>query len=172
MLLINNILAITNGQNYVSNHIGGTYGDGTRYHLRKLEYGTRLVIETPVLVEDTSDEGVLKAIDDGKLDIFPLTTYLGRNTVQELHKRLLEKQETDKKTAVFNAKVDELNARYPQVSEEVRVMVRYHDWYYAYSDSITVYRNGRSSENKILELLREVNAEGYFNEYSLLRNKR
>lgn len=172
MFLIHNLLAITNGQNYVSNHISGSYAGGTRYHLRKLEFGTRLVIETPVLVEDTSDEGVLKAIEEGKLNIFPLTTFQGYDAVASLRKRLFEKIEDAKRLAVFDTKVAELNARYPQVSEELREMVRNHDWYYDYSDDIRVYRAGKVREDKIKAALKEVDAEGYYSEYSSLLNKR
>ena len=171
MFLIHNLLAITNGQNYVSNHIGGTYENGTRYHLRILDYGTRLVIETPVLVDDTSDEGVLKAIEQGKLDIFPLTTFQGRNPVVDLSERLSEKIENANKRTAFNAKVAELNARYPQVTEELREMVRYHDWYYHYTDDINAYRDGEVREGKIKDALKEVKAEGYYWDYSNLIRK-
>lgn len=172
MFLIHNLLAITNGQNYVSNHIGGTYGNGTRYHLRKLEYRPRLVVETPVLVEDTSDEGVLKAIEEGKLNIFPLTTFQGRNSVEYLRKTLVEKRETAKRAAVFDSKVSDLNARYSQVSGELREMIRNHDWYYRYTDDIRVYRAGEAREDKIKAALKEVNAEGYYTEYSSLIHNR
>lgn len=172
MFLIHNLLAIANGQDYASSFISGSYAGGTRYHLHKLEFGTRLVIETPVLVEDTSDEGVLKAIDDGKLNIFPLTTFQGYDAVASLRKRLVEEIETAKRMAVFDAKVAELNARYPQVTEELCEMLKYHDWYYHYSDDIRVYRAGKAREDKIKEALKEVDAEGYYTEYSSLLNKR
>lgn len=171
MFLIHNLLAITNGLHSIRNHIGGTYADGTRYYFDKLDYGTRLVIETPVLVDDPSDTGVLKAIEEGKLNLFPLTTFQGRNSVEDMRKRLTGKIETAKRIAAFDAKVAELNTRYPQVSEELREMVRYHDWYYSYSDDISVYRAGKAREDKIKAALKEVNAEGYYNEYSCLLNK-
>jgi hypothetical protein len=172
MFLIHSLLAITNGQNYVSNHISGSYANGTRYHLRKLEFGTRLVIETPVLVEDTSDEGVLKAIEEGKLNIFPLTMFQGYDAVAGLKKRMVEKIEYYKKLAAFDAGVAELNTRYPQVTKELCEMVRYHDWYYRYTDDIRVYRAGKAREDKIKEALKELNAEGYYTEYSSLIHNR
>lgn len=172
MFLIHNLLAITNGQNYGTSLVSGSYANGTRYHLHKLEYGTRLVIETPVLVEDTSDEGVLKAIEEGKLNIFPLTTFQGRNPVADLRKRLVEKIENAKRAAVFDSKVSDLNARYSQVSGELREMIRNHDWYYRYTDDIRVYRAGEAREDKIKAALKEVNAEGYYTEYSSLIHNR
>lgn len=170
MFLIHNLLAITNGQNYDTGHIGGTYANGTRYYLHKLGYGTRLVIETPVLVEDTSDEGVLKDIEDGKLDIFPLNNFGGRDTVAAHKRGLFENQEAARKVAAFDVKVAELNSRYPQVTEELRKMVKYHDWYYEYSDAGSVYRAGVAREKAIKAALKEVGAEGYFSEYSCLFN--
>jgi hypothetical protein len=75
MILINNSLAITNGEPFQCNHLSGQYADGTVYHLQKLEYGTRLVIETKELIPYNTNDVILQVIDEGKLDIFPLTTY-------------------------------------------------------------------------------------------------
>ena len=178
MLLISNRLAITNGEDHERVYVEGTegiagigsYANGTRYCIYKMGFGTRIVIETPTLVEDTSDEGILKAIEEGKLDIFPLTTYGGENCVLLLKERVSEKLIASKRELFFNQGLADLNAQYPQVTQDIRDMLSNHDWYYMYSDDVNVYRSGKDQRDKIMDLLRKSDAEHYYNEYFKLIN--
>ena len=165
MILINNALAITNGDGFKPNHLSGQYADGTVYHLHELEYGTRLVIETGKLVEDTGDAGILNAIDNGKLDIFPLTTYQGKNSVAGLMKSINQRLENIRRLKEYNEKLVKLNAKYPQIPAELLEELRNHDWYFEFSDDIRVYRNGKQHKDHLLAKLKEINAEGYYHEY-------
>lgn len=173
MLLINHRLAITNGQDYERVYMDGTerivgvgsYANGTRYCLYKMGFGTRTVIETPTLVEDTSDEGILKAIEEGKLDIFPLTTYGGKNCVLLLKERVSEKLIASKRKLFFDQGLAVLNEQYPQVTQDIRDMLSNHDWYYMYSDDVNVYRSGKDQRDKIMDLLSAVDAKDYYSEY-------
>lgn len=165
MILINNILAITNGEPFQCNHLSGQYVDGTVYHLQKMEYGTRLVIETKKLVENNSDDDIMQAIDEGKLDIFPLTTYQGRNAVVGLLKDVNRRIEDARATQAFYEKLNKLSAKYPQIPEELRQELRNHDWYFEFSDDIKVYRAGKQHKDHLLAKLKEINAEGYYHEY-------
>lgn len=168
MILINNMLAITNGEDFKPNHLSGQYADGTVYHLHELQYGTRLVIETDKLVEDTTDEGILNAIDNGKLDIFPLTNYGGKNSVIGLFKSINQKLENIRRIKEYNEKVTKLSAKYPQIPAELLQELNNHDWYFGFSDDISVYRAGSAHRKELLAKLKEINAEGYYHEYLTL----
>lgn len=165
MILINNGLAITNGDEFKPNHLSGQYANGTVYHLHVLEYGTRLVIETGKLVEDTSDEGILNAIDNGKLDIFPLTTYGGKNSVIGLLKSINRRLENIRRIKEYNEKLAKLSAKYPQIPAELLQELKNHDWYFEFSDDISVYRAGNAHKKELLAKLKEINAEDYYHEY-------
>ena len=165
MILINNILAITNGEPFQCNHLSGQYANGTVYHLQKLEYGTRLVIETKELIPYNTNDVILQAIDEGKLDIFPLTNHGGSNAVVGLLKDINNKIEAARSAQAFYDKLAKLSAKYPQIPAELREELRNHDWYFEFSDDIKVYRAGKQHKDHLLAKLKEINAEGYYHEY-------
>ena len=165
MILINNGLAITNGEPFQCNHLSGQYADGTIYHLQKLEYGTRLVIETKELIPYNTNDVILQVIDEGKLDIFPLTTHQGRNAVVGLLKDINRKIEAARTAQAFYEKLAKLSAKYPQIPAELLQELKNHDWYFGFSDDISVYRAGSTHRKELLAKLKEINAEGYYHEY-------
>ena len=165
MLLINDVLAITNGTVFQCNHLTGQYADGTVYYLQKLQYGIGLVIETKMLVEDTTDTGILQAIDEGKMDIFPLTTHRGKNAVITLRKNTNRKIEAALAAKAYQDKLDYLNAKYPQIPPELLAELRNHDWHFKYSDDIKIYRRGNKEKEYLMTKLKEIGAEDHYKEY-------
>ena len=163
MIKINGILGITNGDRPFLDFSDkkGTYANGVEYFLIK----GMLVISTEKIVTEEGDEGLLKAAEEGKLDIWPLTTFHNWDNIGLLKQRLIRKIDETKKIKIFSDKVKELDSRYPSVPNDLRQTVYSLDWYYQYTDDGNVYRRAEEWHDKTFKKLKEIGMESYYTEY-------
>lgn len=166
MFKINGILAITNGERPFLdfNDKKGTYANGIEYYLIK----GMLVISTEKIITDESEEGILKTIEEGSLDIWPLTTFRGWNNIAHLKDSMVKRIDENNKRRVFRNKVLELESRYPTLTADLRESIYNLDWYYQYSDDISVYRNAAARHEKVKKQLEEIGMKNFYDEYRFI----
>lgn len=161
MFKINGVLAITNGQPFVGDIDFCQYANGTKYHL----HNGMLVIETPVIFSDTSPEGILKTIEEGKLDFWPINTFRGWNNAGLLRERILKMIDEDHRRKERQKLISELESRFPSLPKELMEKVYNLDHYHEYSDDGAVYRNAQARHEQVLKELRELGMDDFYREY-------
>lgn len=109
------------------------------------------VIQTEEMVLNAQyTQEVLYAIDR----ITPIVgNYRGLDLMANLKKNLEARIKTLKREKAYKAKVAELDARYHQVSAELKTKVKCFDKYYHYSHDNRVYNAGLNAEQALNEKL-------------------
>ena len=166
MFKINGILAITNGETFIGDVIlKGEYANGTKYFIIE----RTLVISTEKIIDNPNDEQeVLKAIEEGKLDFWPLTTFRGWKNIQNLKGSIVKKIEEDKQRQERKKKVQELESLYPDVPDDLKERIRNLDHYHHYSDDGKVWRHAQDRHDKVIEELNAIGKLDLYKEYRKL----
>lgn len=171
MYKINRKIAITNGERPFidfSDTRKSNYANGTVYYI----VDGVLVIETDVIITDTTTEGVLSVIEKGGLDIWPLRHFRGYDNVAKLEQALKDALRCEKEMMEFKQKVLALEQKFPNLPEKIKKKVYNLDHYYEYSDDISVYRNAKAAHEEVIKTLEELNSKEFYVEYTSILFKK
>lgn len=177
MIIISHNVAISNGEDMSgkTKH-QSVLKDGTKYHIGltvenpQLRYtisqtGSMYILETEHICDPTDNIALIKAIEYGKFERFPLRSFNNCDLVRNFHNIVLTRIASARQTEERNQKVQDLQSKYPTVSFEVFELLSRLDWYYNYTDDIKVWRAAKNRHDDMKQKLTQLNAIGLYQDY-------
>ena len=160
MLYITGRFAFSNGEE-ITDGIRGTTINGTTYVLRN---GCYIVI-TDKLVDSHDPGDLIKTLDNGLLDIWPICQFGGKNLKVIYREHLTSLINLNRKQKIYNDRLNSVIAKYSHLPKEVIESVKNFDHTYDYSDDGNVYRSGVAKKEEIIKQLKQYDAVNFFKEY-------
>lgn len=161
LLYIAGRFAFSNGEE-ITDGIRGTTSNGTSYVLKDGHY----IVITDKLVDSQDPSDLIKALDNGLLDIWPICQFGGKNLKVIYRERLTSLVNLNRKQKIYNDRLNSVIAKYSHLPKEVIESVKNFDHTYDYSDDANVYRSGVNKKEKIINQLKQYDAVDFLKEYS------
>lgn len=161
LLYITGRFAFSNGEE-ITDGIRGTTSNGTSYVLKDGHY----IVITDKLVDSHDPSDLIKALDNGLLDIWPVCQFGGKNLKVIYRERLTSLVNLNRKQKIYNDRLNSVIAKYSHLPKEMIESVKNFDHTYAYSDDANVYTSAVNKKEEIIKQLKQYDAVGFFKEYS------
>lgn len=176
MIIISHNVAVSNGDDMTGKtRHQSVLKDGTKYHigltaenpeLRYGQSGHMYILETEYICDPSDNLALIKAIEDGKFERFPLRSFNNRDLVHNFHCIILNRITGAKHVEQRNQKVQALQSKYPTVPFEVFELLSRLDWHYDYTDDIKVWRAAKDRHDSMKQKLTQLNAIGLYQDYN------
>lgn len=168
MLMITHNVAVSNGMDLseITDQAKVVYKNGVVAYIKE---GLFLLVTEkliPTFQLETYPDDIISLIQTGKLDLWPLRKFNGKDLIEDFLQRTIRKKELGDLKKIENAKVDEICSKYPQVSEDLKDKMLNLDMYYDYIDDGSQWRAAKQTHDIVINALKEVGAENLYKEFS------